>query len=148
MPSAKERALRNTCRTFSPAICGNIVREEAAEIAFHILGRRLARDTPEYPVKIGYAVKSAIVGHRRDAFITPVRQSLTGFVDPHFVEERDKGMQRMFLKKSAEGLGRHMRLSGHVFKRDGFVKLLHDEIVDRPDPDPFMVAVGSGLRSR
>src|ERR1700678_578152 len=104
MTSAKQKAPGSTCRTCLPATCGNIVREEAAEIAFHVFGRRLARDAPEYPVKIGDAVEPAMVSDGGDAFITPVRQPFACFVDTHLIEERDKSMQGMFLKIPAEGL--------------------------------------------
>ena len=102
----------------------------------------------EHPVKVGDAIEPAIISHGGDAVIIPFRQLLACLVDTYFIEERDKGMHRMFLKVPAEGLWGHMGLFGGIFQRDGFVILLHDEIIDGADADAFVLAVGGGLGTR
>ncbi len=54
-------------------------------------------------------------------------------------------MQGVFFEVAAEGLRRHVRLFCYIFQRDGFVILLHDVVVDGPDADAFVFAVGGGL---
>lgn len=77
----------------------------------------------------------------------PICQLLTGLVDAHFIEEGDESVHGMFLKIAAEGLRGHMGLFGGIFQRDGFIILLHDEIIDGADADTFMLAVGGRLRT-
>ena len=43
------------------------------------------------PVKIGDAVKSAFICHRRYAIIRAVDQFFTGFINAHLVKKRHKG---------------------------------------------------------
>lgn len=54
-------------------------------------------------------------------------------------------MQGMFFEVAAEGLWCHVSLFGYIFQRDGFVILLHDVVVNSPDADAFVFAVGCGL---
>lgn len=99
----------------------------------------------EYPVEVGDAVESAVVGHGGDAVVISVRQLFTSLIDAHFIEEGDESVHGMFFKIAAEGLWGHMGLFGGIFQRDGFVILLHDKIIDGADADTFVLAVGSGL---
>jgi len=54
-------------------------------------------------------------------------------------------VQGVFFEIAAEGLRRHMRLFGYIFQRDGFVILLHDIVVNGPDADALVFAVGRRL---
>lgn len=54
----------------------------------------------------------------------------------------------MFLEIPAKGLGCHVGLFGYIFQRDGFVILLHDEVINGSDADAFVFAIGGGLSAR
>ena len=118
---------------------------EVLKKTFYIMRGGSLRHAFEHPVEVGDAIEPAIISHGGDAVIIPFRQLLACLVDAYFIEERDKGMHRMFLKVPAEGLWGHMGLPGCIFQGDGPVILLHDKIIDGADANAFVFAVGGGL---
>lgn len=115
------------------------------EVTFDVVAGGFAGNAFEYAIEIGDAIEPAVISDGGDAVVVPVRELLTGFVDAHFIEEGDERVHGMLLKIAAEGLRGHMGLFGGIFQRDGFVILLHDEIIDGADADTFVFAVGGRL---
>jgi len=118
------------------------------EVALDVVAGGFAGNAFEHAIEVGDAVEPTVIGYGGDTVVISVRQPFAGLVDAYLIEEGDEGVHGMFLKIAAEGLWGHMGLFGGIFQRDGFVILLHDEIIDGADADAFVLAVGGGLGTR
>ena len=105
------------------------------QVIFHIPPWRVTHNIFKNPVKIGDAGKAAFIGNHRNAFVFINGEFFAGLVNAHAVKEADKSLPGMFFKIAAKGLGCHAGFPGHIVKRNGFVAMLQNVIVDIADTD-------------